>query len=845
MASKIKIKRSGSTAVPVGGLGQGELAYSWLSNSLYIGTGTETDGIAANIDVIGGKVFIDKLDHANGTLTASSAIVVDSNSKIDILNVDNLTLDGNTLSSTNVNGNIVLDPNGTGEIQLSSNVAVSGNLTVTGTINATISGNADTATKWATPRDLTISGDATALFDNVDGATDVNATLTLATVNTSVGTFGSSTSIPVVTVNAKGLVTAVTTASISTTLTISGNSGNDNVALGTDTLTITGSGAISTVVTDNTVTISAADATTSSKGIASFSSTDFSVTSGAVSLNSESIQDIVGGMVSSNTESGIAVTYDDDTGKLNFNVNDPTITIDGDVDGSAVMTDLGNTTITVTLDTVLDNTTNKVPGTFGSSSAIPVVTVDAKGRVTAITTESISTALTIAGDTGTADTVSLGVDTFTIAGGEGIDTVVSNNTITISGEDATSSNKGIASFNTASFTVTAGDVTVKAGGISNSQLVNSSVTFGSTTVALGSASTTIAGVTELTVDNLNFNGNEITSTNTNGDISLNPAGSGTVAVNGARITGLAEPTAADDAATKAYVDAAAEGLAVKPAVKAATTENLTATYDNGTAGVGATLTATANGAFPTIDGVSTWALFNGILVKDQTNKAENGRYFISQLGNGSTPWILTRCSKCDEPSEIPSMYVFVQEGTLYNSTGWVATVDTLPLIVGTGEIVFTQFSGAGTYLAGDGLDLTGSTFKVNVAANGGIEISADALQLKSSIAGNGLTFVDGVLAVGGTADRITVSTDAIDIAATYVGQTSITTLGTVTTGTWSATAIGTTKGGTGLTSYTTGDLLYASSTDTLSKLAAGTLGKVLQIDATGVPVWGDIDGGTY
>ena len=121
MASIIKIKRSGLTAAP-SSLGQGELAYSWFNNTnkLYIGTGTETDGAAANIEVIGGKFFTDMLDHTPGTLTASSAIIVDVDSKIDQLKVDNLTIDGNSITATNTNGNIVLDPNGNGAVRVSS-----------------------------------------------------------------------------------------------------------------------------------------------------------------------------------------------------------------------------------------------------------------------------------------------------------------------------------------------------------------------------------------------------------------------------------------------------------------------------------------------------------------------------------------------------------------------------------------------------------------------------------------------------------------------------------------------------------------------------------------------------
>jgi hypothetical protein len=139
----------------------------------------------------------------------------------------------------------------------------------------------------------------------------------------------------------------------------------------------------------------------------------------------EFLQDTIGGMVSSNTESGISVEYDDTSGKLNFNVGDPVITIAGDVDGNATMTNLGDTTITVTLDTV-----NTAVGTYGSTTAIPAITVDGKGRVTNVTTNSISTTLGISGDTGT-DSVALGADTLNFSGGAGITSIVSDNKVTL------------------------------------------------------------------------------------------------------------------------------------------------------------------------------------------------------------------------------------------------------------------------------------------------------------------------------------------------------------------------------------------------------------------------------
>jgi len=137
--STIKLKRSASTGSPAN-LGQGEVAYSYLSGTqnnggdrLYIGTGTESAGNAANLDVVGGKYFTDMMDHVTGTLTASSALLVDSNKKINELFVDNLKIDGNTITSEDTNGNITLDPNGTGKVQINSNATITGDLHVEGT----------------------------------------------------------------------------------------------------------------------------------------------------------------------------------------------------------------------------------------------------------------------------------------------------------------------------------------------------------------------------------------------------------------------------------------------------------------------------------------------------------------------------------------------------------------------------------------------------------------------------------------------------------------------------------------------------------------------------------------
>ena len=475
---------------------------------------------------------------------------------------------------------------------------------------------------------------------------------------------------------------------------------------------------------------------------------------------------------------------------------------------------------------LLLKTTGVTPGSYGSATAIPTFTVDDKGRLTNAGSVNVATSLSIAGDTGT-DTISLLSDTLSILGGEGIDVAVSTGTITISGEDASTTNKGVASFNSASFDVASGAVSIKNAGVTNTQLVNSDVTIGTSTVSLGGTITSVLGLTELSVDNLNINGNEIQSTNANGNIVLNPNGTGQVDVASSRIINLLEPVNPSDAATKNYVDNAVTGLTWKVAVNLLVNSNIALTGNTNTL---------------SIDGHSTLTSVHSgyrLLLVNQNSSTDNGIYVYNDNG---TTYSLTRSTDADTYQELIGASVWVIEGTTYASTGWTQSNQYLSGFTGQNWV---QFSGAGAYTAGPGLGQSGTEFFVQVATNGGIEIVSDELRLKSTVAGAGLNYTNGVLDVNVDSTTLEIVSDTLRISQGYTGQSSITTLGTITTGTWNGNLITTTYGGTGFSSYAGGDLLYGKSTGSLTKLSIGTVGQVLQVSASGTPVWGDIDGGTY
>jgi len=340
----------------------------------------------------------------------------------------------------------------------------------------------------------------------------------------------------------------------------------------------------------------------------------------------------------------------------------------------------------------------------GDGSAGQFMKTDGGGNLSFAT---VNQYIDLAGDTGT-DTYNT-AETLTFAGGSGMATVVTDNNVEIQATALTNANlSGTA-------------------GISNANLANPTTTLGSSVLTLGATETDLAGLTSLVIDDITINGQSISTTASNKDIHLTPHGTGTVILP----SGYEDRSGFQDqsVANKAYVDQVAQGLDTKPSCRLGTTANLSATYSNGTAGVGATLTATSNGAL-SLDG-STPSASDRILVKNQTDASENGIYTVTTVGDGSTAFVLTRATPEDQPSELSGgAFVFVEEGTLNANNGYVFTHTGAPTF-GTTDLDVAQFSGAGQITAGAGLVKDGNTIDTN-PDNSSLEVSGDQLRVKAS-----------------------------------------------------------------------------------------------------------------
>lgn len=530
-----------------------------------------------------------------------------------------------------------------------------------------------------------------------------------------------------------------------------------------------------------------------------------------------------------------------------------------------------------------------VPNNYGSGTNVPVLTVNAKGVITGATTTAVTPAWSNV--TGTPTTIAgYGItDGVTLTGTQSL----TNKTIDASLNTLSNIPNSALNFSSLSFTYAngiTGSASVALGGtnalslsnVPNAALANSSVTIGSSSLSLGGTLTTLQGVT--------LSGSSNTLTNIANSSLVNSSvtlGSTNVALGATALTlaGLTsvevtqDPTSALQLATKQYVDAVAEGLHVHASCAAATPASLatitggTVTYNNGTAGVGATLTLSV--ALTVLDG---YTLLNGdrVLIKNESNQANNGIYTWATGGT-----VLTRATDYDTAAEIASGdFTFISNGSLYANTGWVQINPVTT--VGTSPISWDQFSGAGTYTAGAGLTLTGSQFSITDTGTAGTYGSASQVPVfvtntkgqvtsvtNTAIAING-SAVSGNIAgsAGSVANALTAGTyltssgvydgsaaRTFDVDATTTNSASKIVArdasGNFAAGIITAALNGNAATATAATTATNlaggaaSQIPYQTGAGATAFIANGAAGQVLTSAGASAPVWSGISGGTF
>ena len=320
------------------------------------------------------------------------------------------------------------------------------------------------------------------------------------------------------------------------------------------------------------------------------------------------------------------------------------------------------------------------------------------------------------------------------------------------------------------------------------------------------------------------------------------------------------PVNATDLVNKTYVDTAvSSGIHFHQSVRVESPINLNATYNNGTSGVGATLTNAGTQVALVVDGVA-MSVADRVLVYDQTTQTQNGIYVVTDVGSGSTNWILTRSSDADTYAFASATAlgegsaVFVQEGATGAGETYVCnTVGTITF--GTTNITFSQISSAQIYSAGTGLTLTGTQFSITNTGTAGTYGNASNVPVFTTNAQGQVTSVTNTAiaiaagAVSGLAASATTdTTNASNITSGTLGTsrlsgsyTGITGVGTLAAGTWNGSTIGAIYGGTGFSSFATGDIIYADSSTTLARLADVAVGNALiSGGAASDPSWGKI-----
>ncbi len=915
MAVTLQIKRSTGTSAP-GSLANGELAYTHgtgtqgnLGDRLFIGDGS-------NVNVIGGQYFTDMLDHVAGTLTASGAVIVDSNKAIDELLIGNASGAGGTLKFNEGTSN------GSNYVALKAPNSISSNVTWTlpdadGSADQVIKTDGSGALGWTTASsaaDDISTGDAAVTISTSSGnitidaaannsdiifkGTDATSDITMLTLDGSeagAATFNS-------TITGGGLLTTGGNIVIPDAGNIGSASDTDAIAiasngvvtfsqapvltLGTAAQTnITSLGTLTALTVDDvaidgkvvTMTGSSGDTATltvGTNGTLDITTTDTAAAAANIQITADGTAELAGTTVT--LDSGGGITLDADSGTITFADGGSslgTITSDGftgnvvgnvtgNTSGTAAtvttaaqtnITSLGTLTALTVDDVAIDG---KVITMTGSSSDTAVFTAGTNGTLSIVTTDDSAAAanITITADgTFEADGTTVTLDSAgdIVLDADGGDVFFKDGGTTFGSATNTSGNLIIKSGTTTALTFSGANVTgagtytgggtmttggnivipdagnigsasdtdaiaISSGGVvtfsqapvfANGSLdildldIDGGTDIGAALVdadliivddgaggtnrksAMSRVKTYVADVTLTTAAQT-----AITSVGTLNGLAV--AGSQTITMGSNRVTNVADPSSAQDAATKAYVDAVKVGLDVKDSVVAASTGNgtLSSAYENG----------------DTLDGV-TLATNDRILLKDQSTGSENGIYTVNSSG---AP---TRATDFDSNAEVTSgAFTFVTEGTTNGDSGFVLTTND-DITVGTTAMTWAQFSGAGQITAGSALTKSGNTLNVGVD-DSSIEVSSDALRVKAS----GIT--NAMLA------------GSIDLTAKVTG----------------ALPVG--NGGTGLTAAAKGTVIVANSANTLSALdGGGSNDGILAYTASSDTIaWATtVDGGTF